>query len=186
MPMPNDRVLLARIGAPHGVRGEVRLFIFAQDPDALSDYGPLTDASGKRRFEIVSLRPAKEHFVARLKGVDTREAAEALTNEGLHIARELLPPTEDEDDFYHADLIGLAAETTEGAPFGKVVAVHDFGAGDIIEIARADAEGKPAGTLMLPFTKVAVPRVDVAGGKVIVEPGEWAEPAAKPDEADEG
>ncbi|MBS7545406.1 ribosome maturation factor RimM [Ancylobacter oerskovii] len=183
--MPNDRVLLARIGAPHGVRGEVRLFVFAEGPESLLDYGPLTDETGKRRFEIVAMRPAKEHFVARLKGVDSREAAEALTNVGLHVARDLLPAPEDEDDFYHTDLIGLAAVTAEGESFGRVVAVHDFGAGDILEIARAAEDGKPAGTVMLPFTKAAVPVVDIAGGRVVVEPGEWAEAAAKPDDADE-
>lgn len=180
--MPTDRVLLARIGAPHGVRGEVRLFVFAQDPEALFDYGPLTDEGGKRRFEIAALRPAKEHFVARLKGVDTREAAEALTNEGLFVARDLLPPTEDEDDFYHADLIGLTAVTAAGESFGKVVAVHDFGAGDILEIAPV-AGGK---TLMLPFTRAAVPTVDLAGRRVVVEPGEWAQDEAPPDDADRG
>ena len=180
--MPTDRVLLARIGAPHGVRGEVRLFLFAADPESLFDYGPLTDEAGTRRFEIVALRPAKEHFVARLKGVETREAAEALTNAGLYVARELLPPPQDEDDFYHADLIGLAAVTAEGETFGKVLAVHDFGAGDILEIARAEG----GGTLMLPFTKATVPVVDIAGGRVVVEPGEWAVATKKPDEADEG
>ena len=178
--MPTDRVLLARIGAPHGVRGEVRLFIFAQDADSLFDYGPLTDEDGKRRFEITALRPAKEHFVARLKGVDTREAAEALTNVGLHVERALLPPPDDEDDFYHADLIGLAAVTLEGDAFGKVLAVHDFGAGDILEIAP-EGGGK---TLMLPFTKAVVPSVDIKGGRVVVDPGEWAKDETPPPEAD--
>ncbi|MBS7532771.1 ribosome maturation factor RimM [Ancylobacter sonchi] len=184
--MSTDRVLLARIGAPHGVRGEVRLFVFAQDPEALFDYGALTDEAGKRRFEIVAMRAAKEHFVARLKGVDSREAAEALTNQGLFVARENLPPPEEDDDFYHADLIGLAAVTAEGESFGKVVAVHDFGAGDILEIARPQDDGKPGGTVMLPFTKATVPVVDIAGGRVVVEPGEWAVATRKPDDADEG
>lgn len=178
--MPTDRILLARIGAPHGVRGEVRLFVFAQDPQALLDYAPLTDESGKRTFRIASLRPAKEHFVARLEGVATREAAEGLTNVGLHIARDLLPPTEDEDDFYHADLIGLSAVMADGEPFGTVVAVHDFGAGDILEIAPA-GKGR---TVMLPFTKSAVPRVDLKGGTVTVDPAEWVKEEAPPPEAD--
>ncbi|MDR6951978.1 16S rRNA processing protein RimM [Ancylobacter sp. 3268] len=182
--MPTDRVLLARIGAPHGVRGEVRLFIFAQDADSLFDYGPLTDEDGKRRFEIAALRPAKEHFVARLKGVDTREAAEALTNVGLHVERASLPPPDDEDDFYHADLIGLAAVTPDGAAFGKVLAVHDFGAGDILEIAPEGGGKGTSKTLMLPFTKAVVPSVDIKGGRVVVDPGEWATDETPPPEAD--
>lgn len=180
--MPTDRIMLARIGAPHGVRGEVRLFVFAQDPRALLDYAPLTDESGTRRFRIASLRPAKEHFVARLDGVTTREAAEALTHVGLHVARELLPPPDDEDDFYHADLIGLAAVTVEGTPFGTVVAVHDFGAGDILEVAPVE-KGK---TVMLPFTKAVVPKVDVKGGTVTVDPAEWVKDEVPPPEADRG
>jgi len=180
--MATDRILLARIGAPHGVKGEVRLFVFADDPDALRRYRPLTDEAGKRVFKVKALRPAKDHFVARLEGVDTREAAEALTNQGLHVARELLPDTEDEDDFYQADLIGLAAVTTSGEPFGKVVAVHDFGAGDIIEVAP-EGGGK---TLMLPFTRAVVPTVEVKAGRLVVDPGEWAKEEAPPPEADRG
>ncbi|GLK70775.1 ribosome maturation factor RimM [Ancylobacter dichloromethanicus] len=184
--MPHDRILLARIGAPHGVRGEVRLFVFADDPASLMDYAPLTDEAGARIFRIGSMRPGKEHFVARLEGVDTREAAEALTNAGIYIARDLLPEPDEEDDFYHADLIGLAAVTTDGAPFGKVVAVHDFGAGDILEIAQ-EGGGKGGGrTLMLPFTKAVVPGVDLKAGRLTVDPGEWVREEAPPPDADQG
>ena len=181
--MPHDRILIARIGAPHGVKGEVRLFVFAEDADALKAYKPLTNEEATRTFRITSLRPAKDHFVARLEGVATREAAEALTNVGIFIERALLPPTDDEDDFYYADLIGLKAVTTEGDVFGTVVAVHDFGAGDIIEIARADAP-KGAKTIMLPFTKAAVPAVDIKAGLVTVEPAEWAQDEEPPADAD--
>ncbi|QIB33237.1 ribosome maturation factor RimM [Ancylobacter pratisalsi] len=177
-----DRILIARIGAPHGVRGEVRLFVFAESPESLLAYGPLTDEAGKRHFELAALRPAKDHFVARFKGIDSREAAEALTNEGLHVSRDLLPEIDDEDDFYQADLIGLAAVTTEGEPFGRVLAVHDFGAGDILEIAP-EAGGK---TVMLPFTRAVVPGVDIAAGRLVVDPGEWAREEAPPPEADRG
>lgn len=180
--MPTDRIMLARIGAPHGVKGEVRLFIFADDPDALTDYAPLTDEAGTRVFRIASMRPGKEHFVARLDGVSTREAAEALTNTGIYVARDLLPPPEDEDDFYQADLIGLKAVTTGGEAFGKVVAVHDFGAGDILEISP-EGGGK---TIMLPFTRAVVPSVDIKAGRLTVEPGEWAVEEAPPPEADRG
>lgn len=178
--MSTDRILLARIGAPHGVRGEVRLFVFGEDPEALRRYSPLTDESGRRTFRIAALRPAKEHFVARLEGVATREAAEALTNVGLHVTRDQLPPPDDEDDFYHADLIGLTAMTVEGAPFGTVVAVHNFGADDILEIAPVE-KGK---TLMLPFTKAVVPAVDIKGGTVTVDPAEWTAEEEPPPEAD--
>ncbi len=181
--MPNDRILIARIGAPHGVKGEVRLFVFAEDADSLKAYAPLTNEEATRTFRIASLRPAKDHFVARLEGVATREAAEALTNVGIFIERALLPPPDDEDDFYHADLIGLAAVNLEGEPFGRVVAVHDFGAGDIIEIAR---EGAPKGakTIMLPFTKAAVPAVDIKAGRLTVDPAEWAQDDEPPADAD--
>lgn len=184
--MSNDRILLARIGAPHGVRGDVRLFVFADDPDSLKRYKPLTDETGKRVFKVKTLRPAKDHFVARMEGVDTREAAEALTNTGLYVTRDLLPEPEDEDDFYHADLIGLAAVTTEGAAFGKVVAVHDFGAGDIIEVAPEEGGKGGAKTLMLPFTRAVVPTVDIKGGRIVVDPAEWAREEAPPPEADRG
>lgn len=180
--MPNDRILLARIGAPHGVRGEVRLFVFADDPGALMDYAPLTDEAGRRTFRLKAMRRAKEHFVARLEGVDSREAAEALTNQGLYIGRDLLPEPEDEDDFYHADLIGLSVLTLDGTPFGRVAAVHDFGAGDILEVTP-EAGGK---TLMLPFTRAVVPTVDLKAGRLVVDPGAWAEEEAPPPEADRG
>ncbi|MFG1480222.1 ribosome maturation factor RimM [Xanthobacter sp. V4C-4] len=161
-----DRILIARIGAPHGVKGEVRLFIFAEDPGAVLDYAPLTDAAGRRSFAITTLRPAKDHFVARLKGVDDRNAAELLTNVDLYVPREALPAPEDEDTFYHADLIGLRVESEAGAAIGTVIALHDFGAGDVLEYAPVEAaRGR---TLMVPFTRVAVPVVDVAGGRVVM------------------
>ena len=159
-----DRILIARIGAPHGVRGEVRLFAFGEDPDALLDYD-LTDSSGTRRFRLATLRAAKDHFVARLKGVDDRNAAEALTNTDLYVARADLPPAEDEDTFYQADLIGLAVEDASGARLGTVTAMLDFGAGDILEYAP---EGGGT-TRLVPFTKDAVPVIDIAGRRVVVE-----------------
>ncbi|MGQ3673434.1 ribosome maturation factor RimM [Xanthobacter sp. TB0136] len=170
-----ERILVARIGAPHGVRGEVRLFIFTEDPFDLPDYAPLTDEAGKRVFTIAGLRAAKDHFVARLEGVDDRTAAEALTNVDLYLPRTALPEPEDEDTFYHADLIGLKVEGEDGALLGKVVALHDFGAGDVLEyqpVPRPNPEGRrrgnKGGTLMVPFTRLAVPVVDVAGGRVVL------------------
>ncbi|MGJ4957811.1 ribosome maturation factor RimM [Bradyrhizobium sp. HKCCYLRH2015] len=156
-------ICVARIGAAHGVRGEVRLWTFTEDPLAVLHFGPLTTKDGSRSFEVAKAREAKDHLVAAIKGVTDRNAAERLNGLELYVPRERLPETDD-DEYYHADLIGLAAETTSGAPLGRVLAVHNFGAGDIIEIAP------PSGsTLMLPFTNAVVPTVDLAGGRVIIE-----------------
>jgi 16S rRNA processing protein RimM len=156
-------VCVARIGAAHGVRGQVKLWTFTEDPLAVKRYGPLSTKDGARQFEVAAARQAKDHLVATLKGIATREEAERLNGVELYVAREKLPAT-DHDEYYHADLIGLAAVTTADAPLGRVVAVHNFGAGDIIEIAP------PHGTTMLlPFTNAIVPTVDVAGGRVVIE-----------------
>jgi 16S rRNA processing protein RimM len=163
--MPSGRVCVARIGAPHGVRGEIRLRVFAQDPAAVMQYGPLEIEDGSRRFEIESLRPAKGHLIARLRGISDRAAAEQLTNVDLYVARAKLPPAA-EDEFYHADLIGLSAYDRQGRGMGKVVAVHNFGAGDLLEIVP-DRGGTAA---MLPFTAANVPDVDVAGGRIVIDP----------------
>jgi 16S rRNA processing protein RimM len=159
-----ERVCIAQIGAPHGVRGEVRLRAFTQDPLSVRRYGPLETEDG-RRFEIEAVRPAKDMLVARLKGVTDRNAAERLTNLLLYASRDRLPKPAD-DEFYHADLIGLAAATPQGAPFGTIRAVHNFGAGDLLEIEPVS--GGP--TVMLPFTEAVVPVVDIAGRRVVVTP----------------
>ena len=156
-------ICVAKIGAAHGVRGDVRLWTFTEDPLAVLHYGPLTTKDGSRSFEVAKAREAKDHLVATIKGVTDRNAAERLNGLELYVPRDRLPETDD-DEYYHADLIGLAAETTAGAPLGRVLAIHNFGAGDIIEIAP------PSGsTLMLPFTNAVVPTVDLAGGRVIIE-----------------
>ena len=156
-------ICIARIGAAHGVRGQVRLWTFTDDPLSVTQYGPLSSKDGTRQFEVTHAREAKGHLVATLKGVMTRNDAERLNGTELYVAREQLPATED-DEYYHADLIGLAAETTAGEPLGKVIAIHNFGAGDIIEIAP------PAGsTMLLPFSNAVVPTVDLKGGRVLIE-----------------
>jgi len=160
-----DRVCVARIGAPHGVRGEVRLWVFTEHPMAIANYGTLESEDAAQRFEIESLRPAKDHFVARLRGIPDRTAAERLNNVRLFVPRDRLPPTEDAETFYHADLIGLAAVDRHGAAVGTVLAVHNFGAGDLLEIQPA---GGPS--VMLPFTAEAVPTVDIAAGRIVIEP----------------
>lgn len=160
---PEQRICVARLGAAHGVRGEVKLWSFTADPAAVAGYGPFETADG-RVVEIEALRPAKEFFVARLKGVADRDAAERLRNAELFVPRERLPAPADSDEFYHADLIGLAVVDASGAALGSVVALHNFGAGDIIEVRRAESRD----TVMLPFTQAAVPEIDVAGGRIVV------------------
>ena len=156
-------ICVARIGAAHGVRGAVKLWTFTEDPFAITRYGPLTTKDGARSYEIAHAREAKGHLVATLKGVTTRNEAERLNGVELYVARDRLPATDD-DEYYHADLIGLSAETTGGAPLGKVIAIHNFGAGDIIEIAPASGA-----SMLLPFSNEVVPTVDLAGGRVLIE-----------------
>jgi 16S rRNA processing protein RimM len=159
------RVCLGQIGAAHGVRGEVRLHSFTSDPTAIASYGPL-EAEDGRVFEIETLRPAKDHFVARLAGIRDRDAASALAKTRLYVARERLPQTKEPDEFYHADLVGLAVVDRAGNGLGTVVAIHNFGAGDLIEV-QPDAGGN---TELVPFDTVNVPAVDVASGKIVVDP----------------
>jgi 16S rRNA processing protein RimM len=159
-----DRICVAQIGAAHGIRGEVRLRPFTGDPMAITSYGPLESEDGTRRFEIEALRPSKDLFVARLAGVKDRNAAEALTNLKLYVSRDRLPPAA-EGEFYHADLVGLAAVTPDGTSLGTVTAVHNFGAGDVIEIKPASGEA-----LLVPFTDAAVPEIDLAAGRMVVVP----------------
>ena len=163
------QICIARIGAAHGVRGAVKLWTFTEDPLAVQAYGPLTTKDGARQFEVATAREAKGHLVVTLKGVATREDAERLNGIELYIARDKLPDT-DEGEYYHADLIGLAAVNAAREPIGRVIAIHNFGAGDIIEI-----EPPYGATLLLPFTNAVVPTVDLAAGHVVVElPGEIA------------
>ena len=156
-------ILLARIGAPHGVRGEVRVKSFGEEPEALKRYSPLAAGDG-RLFHVERLRPAKEVLVVKFRGVDDRDAAEALNGVELYVDRSRLPAAE-EDEFYHADLIGLAAFSEAGEALGTVIAVHDFGAGDILEIAPSRGT-----SLLFPFTRSTVPLVDIGAGRIVVAP----------------
>jgi 16S rRNA processing protein RimM len=158
-----DRICIARIGAAHGVRGAVKLWTFTEDPLAVKAYGPLVTKDGSRSFEVATAHEAKGHLVATLKGVGSREDAERLNGIELYIARDKLPAT-DENEYYHADLIGLAAVTAANEPIGRVIAIHNFGAGDIIEIAPPQGP-----TMLLPFTNAVVPSVDLAAGHVVIE-----------------
>jgi 16S rRNA processing protein RimM len=159
----DKRICVARIGAAHGTIGEVRLWPFTADPQAVARYGALTTADG-RPVEIASLRSGKGFFIARIAGVNDRNGAERLRNLDLFIPRDRLPPPA-ADEYYHADLIGLAAQDRDGNPLGTLIAVHNFGAGDLLEIAPARGE-----TLLLPFTTAVAPEVDVAAGRIIIDP----------------
>jgi len=162
MSKPINPIQLATIGAPHGVRGELRVKSFTGDPLALADYGPLYTADG-RRFDVVDLRPAKNVVVVRFKQVTDRDTAESLNGEALFVDRSALPEDLDEGEYYHADLIGLAV-FDDGGEIGKVAALHDFGGGDIIEVAMAGRR-----PVLVPFTAAAVPEVDIAGGRIRID-----------------
>jgi 16S rRNA processing protein RimM len=157
-------VCLGQIGAAHGLRGEVRLRSFTADPAAIASYGPLETEDG-RVFKVESLRPAKDQFVVTLSGIADRNAAQALANLKLYVPRERLPEPDAADEFYHADLIGLAVVDRAGQQLGTVVAVHNFGAGDLIEMRPTAGEA----TQMLPFDAATVPDLDIAAGRMIVD-----------------
>jgi 16S rRNA processing protein RimM len=133
---------------------------------AVAEYGPLETADGTRRFEIETRRAAQDNLVARIKGVSGRNAAEALTNIDLYVPRDRLPPTGDDDTYYHSDLIGLDAVSGDGTQIGTVHAIHNFGAGDVLEIMPLGS----GETLLLPFNATTVPKVDLAAKQIVVVP----------------
>lgn len=159
-PLKNP-VLVASIGAAHGLKGEVRVKSHTGDPLALADYNPLYATDG-RAFEIASIRPSKNVVIVRLKSIATREQAEALNGTELFVDRSALPGDTGEDEYYHADLIGLDVRDGGGRSYGRIRAIHDFGSGDVLEIAGC--------TTMIPFTHAAVPEIDIEGGHVLVDP----------------
>ena len=161
--MATERVCVAQIGGAHGLRGEVKLKSFTTDPLAVKDYAPLESEDGAARFEIEELRPAKGYLVAKLRGVLDRGSAERLRNVKLFVPRQCLPAP-DADEFYHADLIGMRAVTTEGREMGCVQAVYNFGAGDILELRLIES----GATVMVPFTTACVPEIDIAGRRIVV------------------
>jgi 16S rRNA processing protein RimM len=165
MTTPTKRILLGEIVVAHGLRGEVGIKTFTADPEDIAAYGALTDKTGSRTFEISGVKMTAKGIVARIKGVTDRTAAEALKGVGLYVARAALPDASSDDgEYYHADLVGLVAIDPEGTAIGTIVAVENFGAGDLVEIKRADT----AATEFVPFTDECVPIVDIAGGRVTV------------------
>ncbi|WP_306046847.1 ribosome maturation factor RimM [Nioella sp. MMSF_3534] len=163
----SDRVCLAAITGSYGVRGEARVKSFCAEPSALGDYGPLSDEKGSREFKVTITRPVKGGFAVRLSGVKTKEEADALKGVRLYAPREALPALPD-DEFYHADLIGLTVVDTGGADLGQVHAVMNHGAGDLLEVRQ---KGK-SGTVLVPFTQAIVPTVDLTAGRIVVDPPE--------------
>ncbi|MGX7875758.1 ribosome maturation factor RimM [Mesorhizobium sp. ORM6] len=164
MSKPQNPVQMAVIGAAHGIKGELRVKTFTGEPMALADYGPLYARDG-RAFQIIDIRPANTVVVVRFKGISDRNAAEALAGTELFVDRSMLPDDGEEDEFYHADLIGLEIRDDTGAAIGKVVAVHNFGGGDILDVTLAGRKG-----VLIPFTQAAVPQVSIAEGFVRVDP----------------
>lgn len=191
------RICLGAFAGAHGVKGETKVKTFTAAPENIAAYGPVTSEDGKRRFTLKFLRALKPGLaLVTAPEIASREDAEALKGVKFYVAREALPAAS-EDEFYIEDLVGLAAFTEGGAPLGAVVAVHNFGAGDIVEIARApEGDGPPAGatgagarkradkrgrrmgaedagaartrSLMIPFTNATVPEIDLAAGTLTV------------------
>jgi len=160
--MSPDRILLGQFGRPHGVRGLLRVQSFTADPANIAAYGPVSDETGTRTFRLRVVQPGEMPLVA-VEGVTDRAAAAKLTGTRLYVARDRLPAL-DEDEFYHADLIGLAVEDASGQRLGTVAAVNDHGAGAFLEIETGTQP------LLVPFTRAAVPVVDLAQGRVVVAP----------------
>lgn len=151
-------ICLGIVTGTHGVRGAVRVKTFTDDPLSLGNFGALRDASGKRRYVVRDIQPDKSGARLMLDHITTREQAEALKGEMLCVPRDTLPVLDDTDDFYHTDLIGLTAQAPDGAALGTVRAVHDFGAGDLLDI-----DG-----VFVPFTRDCVPRIDLEAGHVTI------------------
>jgi 16S rRNA processing protein RimM len=165
--LPNDsdeRVLLGRITGAHGLKGEVKIATFTAEPEDVAAYGPLTSADGSLTVEITSLRHAGGgSVIARLRGIVDRNAAESLRGTDLFVHRSVLPPAE-EDEFYYSDLIGLSAISPDGEPLGEIVAVQNYGAGDMLEL-RLLAGGQ---SQLIPFESVYVPKVDLEAKRITV------------------
>jgi 16S rRNA processing protein RimM len=174
--MNGGRILVGVIGAPHGVRGEMRIKPFTEEPLALKRYGPLESEDGRKKFTVTAARMQGDMIVAKLDGVTDRDQAASLTNLRLYVPRERLPAPAD-GEYYYSDLIGLRAEDESGATVGTVRGVENFGAGDLLEIAREGGD-----TVHVPFNDEFVPSVDIAGGKVTISPGNLFDAAEKLDE----
>lgn len=172
MPKPENPVLLAQIGAPHGVKGEVRVKSFTSDPMALADYGPLYAADG-RKFKIVRLRPANTVLVVKFKGFNWRDEVEKLNRLELFVDRSVLPDDNEDDEFYITDLVGMDVLNEADEMVGTIIDIPNFGAGDMLEIKPIPVDGNQAQSYYLPFTKAVVPVIDFNNGALqIIPPNE--------------
>lgn len=160
-----QKLLMGRIGAAHGIRGELRIQSFTEDPMALVGYGPLATSRPGLTVTITSARANGSTLIARLAGIGERTAAEQLNGVELYVDRALLPQPEDEDEFYHADLVGLRAQLRDGTTLGEVVALPNFGAGDLIEIR----DPQSGDSYLYPFTRRVVPEVHLDQGYLVIE-----------------
>jgi 16S rRNA processing protein RimM len=165
MARPDDWVCLGVIGRPHGVKGLVRIRPFTEEPKAIAAYGPLTDRKTGRKFTVSVTNVAKDMVIARIEGIEDRDAADALKGTELWADRAALPEIDEEEAFYHHDMIGLRAVGQDGEAIGEVVAIENYGAGDLLELRTL--EGR---LVLVPFTRAAVPEVDIEGGRVVIEP----------------
>lgn len=173
----NRPVLVAEMGAPHGIKGEVRVKCHLSDPLALGTYGPLWDEGGQE-YDVVSARPSKSVLIVRFDGVNDRNMAAALKGKRLYVDRSEFGELVAEDEYFHADLIGLDVVDTKGELCGRLVAIHDFGAGDIVEIETQDG-----GDLMVPFTRACVPDIALDARRITIEPP--LEISGEPSEAEQ-
>lgn len=162
-----ERVRVGTIGGAYGVKGEVRIKSFCAIPEDIAEYAPLTTEDGSRTFEVTITRQISNGLAARMTGIDTKEDADALRGMGLYALRSQLPETDD-DEYYYADLIGLDVFDTGGNPIGKIKAVQNHGASDLLEVFGPGLKT----TVLIPFTKEVVPTVDIASGRVIADPPE--------------
>ena len=178
--MSDDPILIGHIGAAHGIRGEVRVKSFTDPVEAIADYGPL-DAGDGKRLTIERMREQGTMLVVKFREIADRTAAEGLNGRDLFVDRSVLPEPEDEETFYHADLVGLDAVDVAGDLWGHVVAVPNYGAGDLLEIRPVDGA-----TFLLPFTRALVPVVDVKGGRVVIDPPEGFFREEKPEAGEDG
>ncbi len=164
-----DLICIAIILGAFGVAGEVKLKSFTETPENCMSYGPLYDENGQCILTPNSHRIMANHIAVQAPEVKDREAAQALKGTKLYVPRQIFPEPDDEDDFYYSDLIGLEVKTTSGQRMGKIIAIHEFGAGDMLEIQPNPKNGKTPQSLFHPFTKVAVPKIDLTARRVIIE-----------------
>ena len=163
-PDPDSRICVGRISGAHGIQGWVRITSYTEEPEGVAAYGPVSDDKGEHMFELEIMRMAKAQVVARIPGVTDRNAAEALRGMRLFVPRAVLPAPEP-DEFYFDDLTGLIVETTDGASIGVVKSVQDFGTGPLLEVGE-----RRGATILVPFTRAVVPVVDLAAGRIEIDP----------------